>query len=353
MWIIGCDFHMRYQQIAALETITGELLERRLSHEQDEAIAFYQALPAGALVGMEASGPARWFERLLDRCGHRLWLGNPREIRARVVRKQKTDLRDAQHLLELLRSGRFPRIWVPRPAERDARHLLAHRHKLVGWRTQVENQLHALARSEGVPPGSKIRTQAGRQRVESLALDPWAAQRRQDLLQMRDQLHARILALTGQIERHAQQRPEAMELMTQPGVGPIVSLAFVLTVGPAQRFGHGKQVVSYLGLNPSEHSSGGEQRCGHISKQGNRMMRWLLVEAAHVAARKDPDLRRVYQRLAFRRGRKIAKVAVARKLTIGLYRRLRAWQEKQAMPPAPTQGSSGVAMVNAVHSPQP
>jgi transposase len=93
--------------------------------------------------------------------------------------------------------------------------------------------------------------------------------------------------------------------MQQPGVGPIVSLAFVLTLGTAKRFPRGKQVASYLGLNPAEHSSGGKQRLGHISKQGNRMMRWLLVEAAYVAVRKDPELKRIYQRLAFRRGRKM------------------------------------------------
>lgn len=351
MWIIGCDFHPRYQQIAALNQETGEIVERRLSHEGKEAVEFYESLPPGALVGMEATCPAQWFERLLDRCGHQLWVGDPAQIRASVVRKQKTDTRDARHLLDLLLTERFPRVWIPTPAERDARQLLLHRHKLVGWRTQVRNQLHALARNQGVLPRTRFWTQPGRQQLESLQLDPWAARRRRDLLRMLDALDPQIAELTRQVEQQAQARNDAVQLMQQDGVGPIVSLAFVLTLGPASRFRRGKQVASYLGLNPSEHSSGGTQRLGHISKQGNRMMRWLLVESAWMAVRKDAELKRVYQRLAFRRGRKIAAVAVARKLAVKLYWRLRKWEERNSAPPAPMQGRSGSGLVNAVGSP--
>jgi transposase len=112
--------------------------------------------------------------------------------------------------------------------------------------------------------------------------------------------------------------------MTHPGVGPVTSLAFVLIIGPVDRFAGSRKVVSYLGLNPQEHSSGGKQRLGSISKQGNPMMRSLLVEAGHTAARFDPQLRRVYQRLKFRRGASVAKVAVARKLAVRMYWMLRS-----------------------------
>ncbi len=351
MWIIGCDFHPRYQQIAALDQATGEIVERRLSHEEKEAAAFYEALPRGALVGMEATCAARWFERLLDRCGHQLWVGDSAQIRAFAVRKQKTDARDAGHLLQLLATAQFPRIWVPAPAERDTRQLLLHRHKLVQWRTQVQNQLHALARNEGVRPHTTFWTRKGRQQLESLSLDPWAARRRQDLLRMLGELDPQIEELTRQVEQEAQRRPEAIELMHQPGVGPVTSLAFLLTLGTARRFRRGKQVASYLGLNPAEYSSGDHQRLGHISKQGNQMLRWLLVEAAWVAARKDPELERMYKRLAFRRGRKIAAVAVARKLAVKLYWRLRRIEEARKAQPAPMQGRSASGLVNAVGSP--
>jgi transposase len=351
MWIIGCDFHPRYQQVAAWNQESGEIVERRLSHEGKEAEEFYESLPHGTLIGMEATCPAQWFERLLDRCGHRLRVGDAAQIRASVVRKQKTDTRDARHLLDLLLSDRFPTIWIPTPAERDARQLLLHRHRLVRWRTAIQNQLHALARNQGVLPRRSFWTRSGRQQLESIPLDRWASRRRQYLLRLLDQLDPQIEELSRQVETEARQRNAAVELMAEPGVGPIVSLAFLLTLGTAKRFPRGKQVASYLGLNPSEHSSGDTQRLGHISKQGNRMLRWLLVEAAWIAARKDPELGRVYKRLAFRRGRKIAAVAVARKLAVKLYWRLREWEEQRPAPPAPLQGSSGSGLVKAVPSP--
>lgn len=347
MWIIGCDFHPRYQQVAAMNQETGEIVERRLSHQTQEAAAFYESLPRGARIGMEASCTAQWFERLLDHCGHRLQVGDPATIRASVVRKQKTDARDARQLLELLLADRFPSIWIPTSAERDARQLLVHRHKLVGWRTQVRNQLSALARSQGVFPGTRFWTQAGKQKLQSVQLDRWAAQRRQDLLRLLTDLDAQIAELTRHVEQQAGLRSDAVALMQQDGVGPIVSLAFVLTLGTAQRFRRGKQVASYLGLNPSERSSGGKQRFGHISKQGNRMMRWLLVEAAWIAVRKDPALQRVYQRLAFRRGRKIAAVAVARKLAVKLYWRLREFEAKNAATAGSHAGQLGQRLMHS------
>lgn len=351
MWIIGCDFHSRYQQIAALNTETGEIVERRLHHDGEEVAKFYASLPCGARVGMEATCPAHWFQRLLDRCGHELWVGDPAAIRAAVVRKQKTDTRDARHLLELLCTDRFPRIWVPTPAERDLRQLLLHRHKLVCWRTQVRNQLSTMARQEGSLPRTRFWTRSGRVQLEQLSLLGWTARRRQDLVRLLDQLDAQIQELTRHVEQEAQRRPPAAYLMALPGVGAIVSLAFVLTLGTARRFPRGKQVASYLGLNPTEFSSGKQQRLGHISKQGNSMMRWLLVEAAWAAVRKDPELARFYQRLAFRRGRKVAAVAVARKLAVKLYWRLGEFEQLHSTPPAPMQGSSGSGLEHAVCAP--
>jgi len=348
MWIIGCDFHPRYQQVAAMNQETGEIVERRLSHVTKEAQAFYESLPPGARIGMEATCAAQWFERLLGRCGHELQVGDPATIRASVVRKQKTDPRDARQILELLLTNRFPRIWVPTPAERDARQLLVHRDRLVRWRTQVRNQLSALARNQGLLPRTRFWTVAGRKHLESLPLDCWAARRRQDLLHLLDQFDPQIAEFTRQAEQLAHARSDTAPLMQQYGVGPIVSLAFVLTLGTASRFPRGKQVASYLGLNPSEHSSGGVQRLGHISKQGNRMMRSLLVEAAWMAVRKDPELARLYHRLASRRGRKIAAVAVARKLAVKLYWRLREFEQKNTpQPPAPMQGSSDRGLMHS------
>jgi transposase len=299
-------------------------MEKSLAHENKEEVrAFYAGLPGPARVGVEASGQSQWFERLLAELGHEMWIGDAAQIRAMETRKQKTDRRDALLLLELLRQGRFPRIWVPTPAERDARQLLLHRHKWVRMRTQVKNQLQALALNQGVRRKSKLWSVAGRAELEALPLLPWTHRRRADLLKLLDEMQPGILDLDRDVAEQAEARPEARLLMTHPGVGPVTALAFVLTMGPAKRFPRGKQVASYLGLIPSEHSSGGKQRLGHISKQGNAFLRGLLVEAAQSAVRHEPRLRREYLRLAQRKGRAIAKVAVARKLAVRLYWMLR------------------------------
>jgi len=324
MTIIGCDLHSRYQVVAWVDEGTGEIRTRRLEHENGEARSFYSGLPRGSLVGIEATMPALWFERILGELGHELVVGDAAKIRASETRKQKYDGRDAEHILDLLCTNRFPRIWTPSLQERDLRQLLVHRLKLVRARTTVKNQLHALAISQGVCRKHKLWTAKGRAELESLPLLPWASQRRNELLAMLDQLDAAIEPLDQAVEKEAKTRAEAVRLMTHPGVGPVVGLAFVLTLGPISRFANSRKLVSYLGLNPREDSSGGRQRLGAISKQGNEMMRWLLVEAAQTAARYDPELRRAYQRLKFRRVSGVAKVAIARRLAVRLYWMLRA-----------------------------
>jgi transposase len=243
MLIIGCDLHTRTQQIALLDTDTGEVVERSLEHEKGEAKRFYAGLKEPALVGIESTGYALWFAAMLAELGHELVVGDAAKIRALEPRQQKHDRRDAEHLLNLLR-------------------LLA----------QLDSWIHEL-----------------------------------------DQ----------RLQGEAEKRAAARRLMTHPGVGPLTALGTVLVLGPVERFPDARHVTSYVGLIPQEESSGGRQRFGHLTKQGNRLLRFLLVEAAQAASRCDPGLRRVYRRLAFRKGAAVAKVAVARKLLIRLYIMLR------------------------------
>src|SRR6202050_193772 len=145
MWIIGCDLHTRYRQVAAMNKETGELVELRLERAGDAVRLFYAALPKGSIVGIESLGYTQWFERLLTQWGHELWIEDCAAIRASSVRHQKTDIRDARLILQLLDDGRFPRLWLPSAEDRDARRLLLHRVKTVQMRTMARNQLHALA----------------------------------------------------------------------------------------------------------------------------------------------------------------------------------------------------------------
>jgi transposase len=323
MIIVGCDFHPSWQQVAVVDTETGEMTEHKLVNGDGEAQRFYRRLPVPSLVGIEACGNSQWFIDLLQRLGHEIWVGDAAQIRASYVRKQKTDRRDAAHILRLLIEGRFPRLWMPSAEQRDLRQLLIHRHKLVEIRTRVKNGLQHLALNRGLQRKSKLWSEAGQKALRELPLESWAACRREDLLGLLASLDKSIDKLDEAVKRAADEHPQARLLMTQPGIGPITSLAFVLTLGDVSRFRRGKQVASYLGLIPREHSSGGKQRLGAINKQGNSFLRTLLVESAQTVTRLDEGFRKQYLHRCHHMPKGVAKVAAARRLAVRLYWMLR------------------------------
>src|SRR5262245_3519630 len=249
MTLVGCDLHSRKQQVAVLDTTTGEIFEQELAHDGDAVERFYRALRPPVTIGIETTGYTQWFHALMHRLGHTVLVGEAGKIRAMVVRKTKTDRRDARHLLDLLKHERFPTVWMPDPDTRDLRALVAHRVRLVRMRTMVKNGLPAIALNQRLAIGSKLWT---------------------------------------------------------------------LT-----RFPDGKHVVSYVGLAPSINASANKQHLGKITKQGNALLRWVLGQAAPLAARADDDLRRRSFAVLHRRGRPKARVALARKLLVRLYVMLR------------------------------
>ena len=238
MLIIGCDYHPAFQQIAFVDTATGDCGERRLEH-REEAEKFYRELAGRGMkvrAGMEASGQARWFERLLAELNFELWIGDATVIHAKRVRKQKTDRQDAQLILGWLLEDRFPQIWVPSWENRDLRQLLWHRHRMVQARTRIMNQLQAVAINEGLRCKKRLWGESGREQLEAFRLAPWASRRREDLLKLLDGLNPTIAELTQAIEQEVEKCPEAQRLRTHPGVGPLTALAFVLIIGRADRF---------------------------------------------------------------------------------------------------------------------
>ena len=175
MMIIGIDYHPSFQAIAFFMEETGEYDERELNHSGGEAEKFYRDLKERGIsvrVGMEATGYSRWFERLLAELGFELWIGDPAQIKAKRVKKQKYDREDARLLLRLMRENNFPQIWVPSAENRDLRQLLWHRHRLVQMRTRIMNQLHALAMNEGYRWKKKLFSEKGRVVLEKLSLGP-------------------------------------------------------------------------------------------------------------------------------------------------------------------------------------
>jgi transposase len=345
MVLIGSDFHPSWQQVSWLNQETGETGDVKLVHEPGAVEKFYVQFPAGSRVGMEATGNCQWFVELMASLGHEVLIGDAAKIRASDARQQKHDKRDARLLVQLLAEERFPQIWVPSREQKDLRQLLIHRCKLVRIRAQVKNGLQHLAMNQGVLKKHRLWSKVGQQALCELPLSPWASRRRKDLLKMMNELDAKIDLLDQAVAEAAEKDERARLLMTQPGVGPITSLAFVLTMGDVSRFPRGKQVASYLGLIPREYSSGGHQRLGSISKQGNSFLRMLLVEAAQGAVRCDPEFRNEYLHRCHSKPKGVAKVAAARKLAIRLYWMLRSNTKYPEI--VRTESSSRVPLVSA------
>jgi transposase len=276
MMIIGCDYHPSWQQISWVDTLTGETEERKLDHASGEAQKFNRGLSGPALIGMESTGNCQWFVEMATTAGHDVWIGDTAKIRASEVRQQKTDRRDAALILKLLLEGRFPRIWTLSGEEKDLRQLLLHWHKLVRIRAQVKNELQHLAMNQGVTKKNKLWSKKGEQVLRELPLKPWASRRREDLFKVKEMLTGQIAMLDQAVEEVAQKNEKARLLMTQPDVGPITSLAFVLTMGDVSRFPRGKQVASYLGLIPREYSFGRTPAVG-IDQQARE---WIHADAA-------------------------------------------------------------------------
>jgi transposase len=323
MTLVGCDLHSRKQQVAVLDTTTGEVVEQELVHDGDAVEQFYRALRPPVTIGIETTGYTQWFHALMHRLGHTVVVGEAAKIRAMVVRKTKTDRRDARHLLDLLKHDRFPAVWIPDGDTRDRRALVGHRVRLVRMRTMVKNGLQAIALSQRLALRSKLWTRHGLAQLQALQLPAHTARRRDDGLELLAWLSTRIAQLDDHIATIANNDPRAKILLTHPGIGPLTALTTVLTLGPIARFPDSRHVVSYVGLAPAVAASADKQRLGKITKQGSALLRWVLGQAAPLAARADDDLRRRYFSVLHRRGRPKARVALARKLLVRLYIMLR------------------------------
>jgi transposase len=323
MRMIGCDLHAAQQTIPMLDRETGEIVERTLTHDGTTVRDFYAGLPPPVVVGIEATGSMRWFLRLMEELGVTCQVGDPAKIRRVETRRQKHDRRDAALLLELLSEDRFPAIWMPSADLCDLRALLRHRDQWVRMRARVKNARQGLALTHGVRRGAGLWSRSGQAMLAALPLAPHAGARRSELQALHAHLTKHIDDLDEQVSAAAHERPQACRLMTHPGVGPVTALATEVFVGDPSRFVDAKALASYVGLIPSEYSSGARQHLGTLTKQGNPMLRWLWCEAAIHAVRRDAALGRFYRRKLQQKGLGKARVAVARKLGIRLWILLR------------------------------
>jgi transposase len=323
---LGVDFHARTQTVCWCDTADGVIHQRTLDHQQDDVSSFYAQFAVPAVVGLEATGYARWFHRLLEAQGHRLLVGDAYVIRKCALRRQKNDRRDAELLLDLLLHEDFPAVHVPAVASQEVLRLVRYRQRLVQMQTKLRNGVQAVALNHRLRLGWKLWSCQGQQQLQALQLDPADQLQTEHSLALLAEIRTRIRSIEKELTKRADPDARVRLLRTHPGVGLLTSLTVVHTLEPVSRFDRARRVAAYCGLDPCESSSGDTVRMGHISKQGNRLLRHLLVEAAQraVHGQGDADLRSFYFRLMERKKNSaVAIVAVARKLVLRLYRMLR------------------------------
>jgi transposase len=322
---IGVDFHARQQTISYLTTEDGEIKGLELDHGEPAKVRKFYEQFAGqhVVVGFESSGYAAWFEELLEELGYEIWMGHATAIRTFARRRQKNDRRDADLILELLVAGDFPRIHRYSAESRAVLQELRFRQRLVKMRTMVMNSLLYLASSRGVALRGQLRSKRGLARLQQIPLPATLQVQREELCQLLLELNARIDKVESSLEAKATTDIRVRRLRTHYGIGPLTGLCLVHTLESVERFANPRKVTAYVGFDPVEDSSGQRRRIGSISKQGSRLLRFLLVEAGQVAVRKDEELARFYRRIQVRRGHAKAKVAVGRRLLVRAFIMLR------------------------------
>jgi transposase len=317
---LGVDFHP-YQQTIAFVDKFGEIKTRSFDHTDKSALRkFYQQFPNGTIVGVEASQSFQWFENLLFELHFELRIGNPTAIRKMAISPHKSDKLDAQHILDLLLSNRFPAV---APRSEKSRMILAwlnYRDSLVRQRTMIGNQLHAMARNFGLPRFQSQAKSAKSRMLGATDSADWLF-----LINSRftclENLTKEINLLEAKLRQEANQDERAKLLQTHSGIGALTALCVVHTLGDVRRFARPEQVTAFVGLAPLNKSSGERNRIGKISKHGSRLLRFLLGQAAQSS--KDERLKSFYHRVSRRRGTPKAKVATARKLLVNCYLMLR------------------------------
>ncbi len=315
---IGVDFHPHQQTVSWCDTSTGETRTFDLKHDLARVREFYETLPGPAVIGIEASARAVWFENMLFETGHKLLVGNPVLIRKRATSRHKNDRRDAELILELLMRDEFPAIWRRPRESSEVIDMIGLRQSLVRQRTQVYNRLQALAHSVGMPKG-RMSARSFQEVLKSVEMGEVDAIRREHLFSLIEQLERQIGKLEEWLKAKAETDRSAQLLETQKGVGYLTALVTVHSLGDIDRFRNvAKAVASFAGLDPREDSSAGKVRFRGITKAGPQLLRHHLGQAAMVAARFDPKLKPFYKRIAKKRPKAVAKTAAARKLLVKL-----------------------------------
>jgi transposase len=288
---IGVDFHARQQTVSYLTTEDGEIHQCILDHQKDDIAGFYRQFDGDVVIGLEVSGYIEWFEEMLLGMGRQVWVGDAAEIRRRARRRQKNDKRDSMLILELMVKGEFPKVHRQTMESRLVLKQLRYRHRLVKIRTIAKNNVQALALSGGLLR-KRLYTSKGRDQLQRLKQEPIVAEQAKQLIKVIEEVTVEIKRVEEWLRKQAEADHRVLLLQTHPGVGLLTSLVLVHTLWPVERFRNGRKVTAYLGMDPVEDSSADRIRIGSISKQGSRLARYLVIEAASTAIKYDPVIGR-------------------------------------------------------------
>jgi len=320
----GVDFHSRRQTVCYCNTGDGEVKIKDLHHYDDDVRSFYEQFKnERVIVGYETSGYVRWFETMLFELGIEVWVGDAAEISRLGKRRQKNDRRDAEHILDLMLKGEFPKLYRMSERSQEIMRLLRHRNKLVKHSVMIKNSLRRILIETGSIFKEGLASKKGKQKFRDLKLPSLLANERDRWLELLIEIEKQIAELERLLKTEAEADERVQRLLTHPGIGLLTALCIVHSLGEVKRFASVRKVAAYAGLEPIEHSSGEKRRYGAISKAGNRLLRFLLGEAAHMAAWSDDELKQFFRRLKAKCGTAKAITATARKLLIRCFIMLR------------------------------
>ena len=289
-------------------------------------------LPSGTPVAFEAAFGWGWLVELLEDYGFEPHMVHPLRCKAIASARLKNDKVDAAILAQLLRADLLPEAWIAPPKVRQLRALLRHRASLVRVGTQQRNRIHAVAADHGYDRSASYWTGPGRGWLAELDLPPASREIVTDCLAVIDGLAPVIDRIDGELHQHARGDPRVTVLRTLPGVGEFTALVMVAEIGDITRFGSARKLASWAGLTPTVRGSDLKVRHGNISKQGSAWLRWVMNQAAQTAKR-SPDFAATYSSIAKRRGKKIATIAISRKLLTRAWHLLAELQAADASTP--------------------
>lgn len=312
---VGIDLHRRRSHVCAFDEEGTEVISRRIANEAQTFLELLGELDGETEVALEATYGWEWLADLLQEAGYELHLAHPLRTKAIASARVKTDAVDARTLAYLLRADLLPEAYVAPRKLRDLRDLLRHRVALTQMRTALKNRVHAQLARHGIQHDySDLFGRSGRRLLAELALREPPRRRLDSLLALIGDFDRQIDDAAREIDARARADDRVDVLTEIRGVGPYTAMLIVAEVGDVTRFASARKLCAWAGLTPTVRSSDGRARLGHITRQGSRPLRWALVEAAQKAATGGGPLRQTFERIAKRRGTKIAKVAVARKI---------------------------------------